>query len=93
MENCSTAHKQATKPARTAPQTVGRAQPAPTVVAMDTFAAGLSTIANGVFHVAGAANSPVAVAFAIAGMSLAWLALIEVHEMDRMGVKPDVVRH
>jgi hypothetical protein len=60
---------------------------------MDTFAAGLSTIANGVFHVAGIAKSPIAAAFTVVALCLSWLALIEVHEMDRMAVKPEVIRH
>lgn len=60
---------------------------------MDSVAAGLSTIANGFLSALGALGSPVAIALGLCAASLAWLALVEIHEMDRLGAKPSVGRH
>lgn len=60
---------------------------------MDTFAAGLATIANGALNALSTVENPIAIALGLSGLCFSWLALIEIHEMDRMGVKPNVVRH
>lgn len=63
------------------------------VPGMNSISAGLSTIANGVLSTFGALGSPVAIAVVLCGLSLSWLALVEIHELDRLGAKPSVGLH
>jgi hypothetical protein len=60
---------------------------------MDALAAGFYTIANGVLSIVRTLGSPVGVALILCAVSLAWLALVEIHELDRLGTKPHVTRH
>lgn len=60
---------------------------------MEALTAGLTTIANGVLSALGALGSPVAIALMLSAASLSWLALVEIHELDRLGAKPNVTRH
>lgn len=60
---------------------------------MDALDAGFDTIANGVLSIVHTLGSPVGVALILCAVSLAWLALVEIHELDRLGTKPNVTRH
>lgn len=63
------------------------------MIGVNTFSDGLATIANGVLNAVSVLGSPITIAFSVAAACLAWLALVEIHELDRMGTKPNVVRH
>jgi hypothetical protein len=60
---------------------------------MNAIASGLTTIANGVFAVAGAVASPLVVGGVISTVSIAWLAATRLEELNRQGTKPTVQRH
>jgi hypothetical protein len=60
---------------------------------MNALTAGLKTIANGVLSTLGALGTPVAIALILCGGSLLWLAMVEIHELDRLGTKPRVITH
>lgn len=48
---------------------------------------------NGLLTIVGALASPLTIALAISAVSLAWLALIEIDELDRQGTKPEIGMH
>lgn len=50
-------------------------------------------IANGALTIVGRLASLDAIVAVLAGVSLWWLATMEIEELNRQGVKPDVVRH
>lgn len=60
---------------------------------MEHLASGIITLLNGLWFALGAFASPLAIAGVLAAASLAWLARMEVDELDRQGVKPLVDRH
>ena len=60
---------------------------------MNTLANGLLTIINGLFNIIHLAISPFTIAAVFLGISLFWLMLLEVDELDRQGTKPEVGRH
>ena len=60
---------------------------------MDALAAGLVTLLNGLFKAIGALASPVVIATVLAAAALAWLAVIEIEELNRQGTKPGIGRH
>lgn len=60
---------------------------------MDPIGNGLITFVNGLQSLIGVALSPFAIAVVVAISALAWLALIEIEELDRQGGKPEVGRH
>lgn len=64
-----------------------------TVYTMETLGAGLITLANGVLDMSGRVLSPVVFVFALLIVSLGWLCLIELDELDRQGSKPEIGRH
>ena len=60
---------------------------------MDILATGLVVIVNGLLTMLGAIASPLTIAGVAGVAALVWLALIEVDELNRQGVKPQVGRH
>ena len=60
---------------------------------METLGNGVITMANGALTILGMAASPVAIALVALAGGLAWMALIEVEELDRQGTKPEVGLH
>ena len=72
---------------------VARTSVAASAVSMDSLASGLITMANGLLTMLGAIASPLALALFVMGVSLTWLALIEIDELDRQGAKPEVGTH
>ena len=60
---------------------------------MNAIASGLTTIANGVFAVAGAVASPLVIGGVISAVSIVWLAATRLEELNRQGTKPAVQRH
>jgi hypothetical protein len=60
---------------------------------MSILSAGLVVIVNGLLTMLGAIASPLTIAGAAGLAALVWLALIEVDELDRQGIKPRVGRH
>ena len=60
---------------------------------MNVVGTGLVLIANGAVEIATALFSPVALVGVAALVALWWLATIEIEELNRLGVKPDVPRH
>jgi hypothetical protein len=60
---------------------------------MDALAAGIITIFNGLHAVFGHVLSPIALTVCILGASMAWLAAVDVEELNRRGTKPRVGRH
>lgn len=69
---------------------VAARQPVP---AMDAVANGLVTLFNGLVGVLDAVASPWTFAIGAIAASLAWLAVIEIEELDRQAAKPEVGRH
>lgn len=60
---------------------------------MDILSSGLIVIVNGLLTMLGALASPLTIAGAAGAGALVWLALIEVDELNRQGIKPLVGRH
>lgn len=60
---------------------------------IDAMSAGAVSVVNGVWALLTLFSSPTAVALTVAAASCAWLARVEIAEMDRMAAKPDVGRH
>lgn len=60
---------------------------------LDALANVLVTLANGVMSLLSAAISPVLLGIVVGIACLAWLAGIEIEELDRAGTKPMVGRH
>lgn len=59
---------------------------------MNALTNGLITVANGLVALADGATTPVALMCAVVAASLAWLALIELDELNRQGTKPEIER-
>lgn len=60
---------------------------------MDLLAAGFTIIVNGLMHLVGAIFSPTAVLLVVTGAGLAWMAVIEIEEMNRKASKPTTPLH
>lgn len=60
---------------------------------MEAVGTGLILLANGAMTIIGQFASFAVVVGAVAAVSLWWLATMEVEEINRQGVKPDVARH
>ena len=60
---------------------------------MNVLSNGLTTLFNGLFYLVGSLGSPIVLAVVVAGVSLAWLALLECDDVDRRGTKPIVGTH
>jgi hypothetical protein len=60
---------------------------------MDALAYGLVTLLNGVRDAVNAVVHPVALAFIVCAVALAWLAMVEVDLLNRQGTKPRIGRH
>jgi hypothetical protein len=60
---------------------------------MQVLSDGLVTLFNGAYSTLQAALSPVAMFVILSAGSLAWLARIEVADLDRRAAKPEVGRH
>ena len=60
---------------------------------MNTFGDRLVTLINGFLRVCDYAFSPVTLIFVVLSLSLVWLCLVEIDELDRQGTKPEVRRH
>jgi hypothetical protein len=60
---------------------------------MDTLGAGLITIFNGLHAAVSHVMSPVVLAICVLGASLAWLAAVDLEELNHRGTKPRVGRH
>lgn len=60
---------------------------------MEILGNGLITLANGALSALLSLASPLTIAGVLMGVSLLWLALMEVEELDRQGSKPEVGRH
>lgn len=60
---------------------------------MDILGTGLVLIANGALTMIGQLASFTTIVAVIAGVGLWWLALMEIEELDRQGVKPNVIQH
>ncbi len=60
---------------------------------MQILVNGFTAIANGAAATLGHLISPVALAIIASAVSLAWLARLEVDELDRQGTKPQVGKH
>lgn len=60
---------------------------------MDVVGTGLVLIANGALEIAHQFTSLTTIVVLVAAASLGWLATMEVEELNRQGMKPDVARH
>lgn len=60
---------------------------------MEALGTGLVLVANGALTIVAQFADLKTVVGAVAAVSLWWLATIEVEELNRQGVKPDVARH
>lgn len=60
---------------------------------MDEFSNGVMSILNGFFQAVSSLASPVGLCVGVSAVCLLWLALIELHELDKMGTKPVVKQH
>ena len=60
---------------------------------MNTLANSFIALANGIFASAHHLVSPITVALVVIGASLAWIARIEVEELNRKGTKPHIGIH
>lgn len=60
---------------------------------MDVVGTGLVLIANGALEIVHRFTSLTTIVVLVAAVSLWWLATIEIEELNRQGVKPDVTRH
>ena len=63
------------------------------MLCMNTFSNGVVGILNGVLSITDALGTPLGLCVIVSGVCCAWMALIEIHETNRMGVKPLVGRH
>lgn len=59
---------------------------------MDVLGNGLITLLNGMLSMLATALNPMVVVGGILALSLAWLSLIELDELDRQGTKPEIRR-
>jgi len=60
---------------------------------MNVLINGVTAMANGALTALHDLASPACIAMVVAGVSLAWLARIEVDEMDRQATKPTIDTH
>lgn len=60
---------------------------------MDILGAGLTTLINGTLELLLRVASPVTVIVVVLAVSLGWLCLIELDELDRQGSKPEIGQH
>jgi hypothetical protein len=60
---------------------------------MELLGDGLVTMLNGLGRLFSMVLSPLTVIVALLAISLIWLSLIEIDELNRQGSKPDVQRH
>jgi hypothetical protein len=60
---------------------------------MTAVGTGLVLIVNGALEIARQFTSLTTIVVLVAGASLWWLATMEIEELNRQGVKPDVARH
>jgi hypothetical protein len=60
---------------------------------MNAFSDGFVTLLNGLRDALAGATNPVALAFIVCGVALAWLALVEIDLLNRAGTKPRIGRH
>jgi hypothetical protein len=60
---------------------------------MDILGAGLTTLINGTLELLLRVASPVTVIVVLLSVSLGWLCLIELDELDRQGSKPEIGQH
>lgn len=60
---------------------------------MQVLSDGLVTIFNGAYLLIGKALTPAAMFMLLSAASLAWLARLEVAQLDRKAAKPEVGRH
>jgi hypothetical protein len=60
---------------------------------MRIFSNSLITLTNGAFDFITRLFSPVSIILILLVISLAWMALLEMDEMNRQGTKPEVGRH
>jgi hypothetical protein len=60
---------------------------------MDALSAGIITIFNGIHAAFNHVLSPIALTICILGATMAWLAAVDVEELNRRGTKPRVGRH
>ncbi len=60
---------------------------------MNDFAAGLITLCNGAYAAVATMLSPVSLFVLVSAGSLAWIARLEIAELDRRAAKPEVGRH
>jgi len=63
-----------------------------TVTGMDALANGLVTILNGLRALGGGLLTATALMTIVIAVSLAWIALIELDELNRQGTKPEIGR-
>lgn len=62
-------------------------------VGMEDLGHGLITLANGAYALVSTLMSPVSMFVVLSAASLAWLARLEVANLDRRAAKPEVGRH
>lgn len=60
---------------------------------MTSLSTGFIALFNGLLDLLHALGSPLTLATVVSVASVLWLAGVEVEELDRQGVKPDVGRH
>jgi len=75
------------------PGLVGVGRLADTVVGMDSLGTYLILAFNGALNLSAHLGSPVTVMGIVTGISLWWMARIEIEELNRQGAKPVVRRH
>ena len=60
---------------------------------MEKLGDGLVTLLNGLLEMVDALFSPLSFVILLLAVSIVWLCLVEIDEMDRQGSKPEVPRH
>ena len=60
---------------------------------MEKLGDGLVTLLNGLLGMVDALFSPLSFVILLLAVSIVWLCLVEIDEMDRQGSKPEVPRH
>lgn len=60
---------------------------------VEALSSGLVILINGALNALGMLASPLTIAGALGVLSLVWLCLVEIDELDRMGTKPIIGRH
>lgn len=60
---------------------------------MELLGDGIVTLLNGFGGLVSMVASPLTIIIVLLGISLTWLSLIEIDELNRQGSKPDVQRH